>query len=288
MTKCREQVMTINSVRIWIAIQGSGIPLVLCHGGPGGYDYLHSVAGMIDDLCRVVRYDQRGSGRSEMKGPYNVDTFVEDLEFLRSKFNFNKWIVCGHSWGAALALAYTIKYMPKVKALIYISGTGIDPNWKEEYHRNREALLTPEELEKLRQLEKKQKISSINQQYRIKKEIKELFRKTDVYDLSKITSLPTFEEYPTNDEVNQTVGANWENLINDKGYTEQISSISIPSLLIHGKEDPRPLESARSLSQRLPNSQFKILEKVGHYSWIEKPELTRKILRDFIRENIVL
>ncbi|GAJ23754.1 unnamed protein product, partial [marine sediment metagenome] len=29
-----------------------------------------------------------------------------------------------------------------------------DPNWKEGYHRNREALLTPEELEKFRQLEK--------------------------------------------------------------------------------------------------------------------------------------
>ncbi|GAJ23755.1 unnamed protein product, partial [marine sediment metagenome] len=92
----------------------------------------------------------------------------------------------------------------------------------------------------------------------------------------------------TNDEVNQTVGADWENLINDKGYTEHISSISIPSLLIHGKEDPRPLESVRSLSQRLPNSQFKTLEKVGHYPWIEKPELTRKTLRDFIGENIVL
>ena len=287
MAKCREQVMTINNVRIWTAIQGNGIPLVLCHGGPSGYDYLQPVADMVDDLCQVVRYDQRGSGRSETKRSYNVDTFVEDLESLRRKLSFNEWIVCGHSWGAALALAYTIKYMPRVEALIYISGSGIDPNWKRQYHRNQEGLLTPEELEKLRQLEEKRSVSSINQQYCIKKEIQELIRKTDVYDPSKISSLPTFEEYPTNDEVNQTVGADWENVINDKRYVEQISSIYIPSLLIHGKEDPRPLGSVRSLSQRLPNSQFKILGKVGHYPWIEKPKLTRKILRDFIRENSV-
>jgi len=143
-------------------------------------------------------------------------------------------------------------------------------------------------LEKLKQLQEKQKILPINQQYRMRKEIQELIRKTDVYDPLKISSLPTFEEYPTNDEVNQTVGADWENLINDKRYTQQISSISIPSLLIHGKEDSRPLESVRSLSQKLPNSQFKILEKVSHYPWIEKPELTKNILRDFIRESISL
>ena len=287
MAKYREQVMTINNVRIWTEIQGNGIPLVLCHGGPGGYDYLQPIAEMIDDLCKVVRYDQRGSGRSEMKGLYNVDTFVEDLEFLRRKLSLNEWIVCGHSWGAVLALAYTIKYMSRVKALIYISGTGIDPNWKEKYHRNREALLIPEELEKLKQLQEEQKVSPINQQYCIKKEIQELIRRTDVHDPSKISSLPTFEQYPTNDEVNQTVGADWENLMNDEGYMEHISSIYIPSLLIHGKEDPRPLESVRMLSQRLPNSQFKILQEVSHYPWIEKSELTRKTLRDFIKENTV-
>ena len=29
--------------------------MVLCHGGPGGYDYLEPVAAMVDDLCRVLR-----------------------------------------------------------------------------------------------------------------------------------------------------------------------------------------------------------------------------------------
>jgi len=158
MAKCLEQVITMNNAGIWTVIQGSGIPLVLCHGGPGGYDYLQPIADMVDDLCKVVRYDQRGSGRSELKWPYNVDTFVEDLESLRRKFSFNKWIVCGHSWGAALALAYTIKYMPRVKALIYISGTGIDPHWKEEYHVNRETRLTSEELAQLPQLSKEIKV----------------------------------------------------------------------------------------------------------------------------------
>lgn len=94
----QEQVLQINGVRLWTAVQGTGQPMVLCHGGPGGYDYLAPVADMTSDLCRVIRYDQRGSGRSEPAGPYDVSTFANDLEGLRKFFNFERWVVGGHSW----------------------------------------------------------------------------------------------------------------------------------------------------------------------------------------------
>lgn len=79
----QEQVLQINGVRLWTTVQGKGIPMVLCHGGPGGYDYLSAIADTVSDLCQVVRYDQRGSGRSQPVGPYDVSTFVDDLEGLR-------------------------------------------------------------------------------------------------------------------------------------------------------------------------------------------------------------
>ena len=68
----QEQVLQINGVQLWTAVQGKGPPMVLCHGGPGGYDYLAPIADMTSDLCQVVRYDQRGSGRSQQVGPYDV------------------------------------------------------------------------------------------------------------------------------------------------------------------------------------------------------------------------
>lgn len=36
----QEQILPINGVRLWTAIQGIGQPMVLCYGGSGGYDYL--------------------------------------------------------------------------------------------------------------------------------------------------------------------------------------------------------------------------------------------------------
>ena len=80
----REAHLAVNGLSTWTATQGSGPPVVLCHGGPGSYDYLEPVAAMIDGMATVHRYDQRGCGRTESRGPWDVRTFVDDLDALRA------------------------------------------------------------------------------------------------------------------------------------------------------------------------------------------------------------
>ena len=147
-----ERHVTANGVSQWTATQGTGPPVVLCHGGPGIYDYLEPVAAMIDDLATVHRYDQRGCGRSEDSPPYDIATFVADLDALRAHWGYRSWAVIGHSWGATLALMYAIRHPKRVSRLVYLSGTGIDPAWHGEYRRNREAKLSPRDRERLRRL----------------------------------------------------------------------------------------------------------------------------------------
>lgn len=54
---------------------------MLCHGGPGLWDYLAPLAALLDDSVRVVRYDQRGCGRSSgADGPFTVEQFVALLD----------------------------------------------------------------------------------------------------------------------------------------------------------------------------------------------------------------
>ena len=110
---------------------------MLCHGGPGLYDYLEPVADMIDDFATVHRYDQRGCGRSQDKPPYDIATFVADLDAFRAHWGCDSWTVMGHSWGAELALMYALRHPEHVSRLVYLSGTGIDPAWHAEYRRNR-------------------------------------------------------------------------------------------------------------------------------------------------------
>lgn len=131
-----EQLITLDDVILWTVSQGDGVPVMLCNGGPGCCDYLGPVAAMIDDLVRVYRWEQRGCGRSNPTPPYDHATCQTDLDALRERFGYKKWIIAGHSWGADLALAYALRYPERVSALIYLSGTGIHEEWKPEYKRN--------------------------------------------------------------------------------------------------------------------------------------------------------
>lgn len=135
-----DELTGIRDTRLWISDCGEGMPIVLCNGGPGYGDYLSPIAPMISDLARVIRWEPRGCGKSDIAGPYDLATTLADLDDLRSKLGFDSWIVGGHSHGAFLALAYALQYPRHVNGIIYICGTGIqnDRSWSEAYHRGKD------------------------------------------------------------------------------------------------------------------------------------------------------
>ncbi|SCL28337.1 alpha/beta hydrolase fold [Micromonospora pallida] len=67
-----------DDCHLWTEQAGAGPPLVLCHGGPGLWDYLDPVARLLEPHARTIRWDQRGCGRSQRRGPYRVARFVAD------------------------------------------------------------------------------------------------------------------------------------------------------------------------------------------------------------------
>lgn len=110
------------------------------NGGPGCDDYLAPVAGMIDDLCRVVRFEPRGCGRSDWDGNYDIDTLLTDAEAVRREYGAEKCIVAGHSFGPSAALAYALRHPSRVIGLIGIAGGNVlnDRTWSAAYHKGLE------------------------------------------------------------------------------------------------------------------------------------------------------
>ena len=283
----QEEILQINGVRLWTAVQGEGIPMGLCHGGPGGYDYLGPVADMVTDLCQVVRYDQRGSGRSQAEGPYNVSTFVDDLEGIRKHFNFERWIVGGHSWGAGLALAYAVRFPTRTTAIVHISGTGIDPRWHEVYRKNRLNALNASEREEYQRLREQRDHVTGNAWERIQNRLRVLSRKTDVFDPNQVDNLPNFDAYPVSSEANEKVGADWKRYTQDPGFRRSVYNLPVPVLFLHGACDPRPSHFIETLASKLPCGTFASIPKTGHYMWVEKPDEVRASLRQFVVDFII-
>ena len=57
----KEHITQINGAKLSYTVQGAGLPCVLCHGGPGGYDYLGPVAaGEVPGCVHSVRDDSLG------------------------------------------------------------------------------------------------------------------------------------------------------------------------------------------------------------------------------------
>ena len=277
-----EEILQINGVRLWTAIQGTGQPMVLCHGGPGGYDYLAPIADMTSDLCQVIRYDQRGSGRSQPVGPYDVSTFVGDLEGLRKHFNFERWIVGGHSWGAGLALAYAVRFPTRTIAVLHIAGTGIDPRWHDEYRENRLNTLSESEREEYQRLRAQREHAKGTEGERILDRLRTLSRKTDVFDPNRVDELPNFDEYPVSSEANEKVGADWKSYTTDSKFQQSVYNLSVPVLFLHGACDPRPSHFIETLAAKLRRSTFASIPESGHYPWIEKPDEVKAALRQFV------
>lgn len=56
-----------DGCHLWTAATGDGTPLLMCHAGPGLWDMFGSLAAALPASLRVIRWDQRGGGRSERR-----------------------------------------------------------------------------------------------------------------------------------------------------------------------------------------------------------------------------
>ena len=98
-----------------------GIPAVYLHGGPGSGCQPDHRRLFDPERFHAVLFDQRGAGRSRPKGGREHNTLphlIADMETIRAKFGFERWIVAGGSWGATLALAYAQAHPHRVSGLV--------------------------------------------------------------------------------------------------------------------------------------------------------------------------
>jgi pimeloyl-ACP methyl ester carboxylesterase len=94
--------------------------IIMLHGGPGlpnshtAY-YLQPYL----DFCNVIYYDQRGAGKTQIKNKtkpesLSLDILLEDLrqtiQYAKEKYQTDRIILAGHSWGTVLGTQYIIKY----------------------------------------------------------------------------------------------------------------------------------------------------------------------------------
>ena len=54
-------------------------------------------------------------------------------------------------------------------------------------------------------------------------------------------------------------------------FWDRLPEIDAPVLIVHGADDPIPVEMVRELDASLPQSELVIVEGAGHFPFIERP-----------------
>jgi proline iminopeptidase len=110
-----------HSIHVESVGREGGIPAVYLHGGPGSGCQADHRRLFDPERFHAILFDQRGSGRSRPKGLREHNTLqhlIADMEMIREKFSFERWMVVGGSWGATLALAYAQAHPNRVCGIV--------------------------------------------------------------------------------------------------------------------------------------------------------------------------
>jgi proline iminopeptidase len=248
---------------------GGAPPLLLLHGGPGAHhDYLYPQALALADRWRLVTFDQRGGGRSRTDDPAPVTwpVLVDDLAAVCAELCHAPPVLVGYSWGALLALLYATEAahrpLPAVRGLVLLSPAPIARHWRTEFE---EALAHRGHAPAVQALRAALAASGVRETdpaaYR--QRAFELSVAGYFADPRRARDLTPFR---VTGKVQQSV---WESL-GAYDLRPALASVTLPALVVHGREDPIPLASAEAMAAAL-RAPLVVLEGCGHVPYVEAP-----------------
>jgi proline iminopeptidase len=251
-------------------------PVILAHGGPG-HSSLSFKDGM-DFLAanrRVIFYDQRGSGNSQIKPArqdYTIEQLVEELETVRRDVvRCERVILLGHSFGSALVQRYALKYPEHVAKMIIVGGIRINNGMGNRlvWERFGGALYAtslgfpPADA---------RAADAWFTHSAEKDNIHRLFDKSKL-PLLQDTGLLSFAPWH---EISLSLAG--------PDYREALRQLAIPTLFAFGVADSpftgKPV--ADELCQLLPNCQAVAFEQSGHWPFLEQPERFQTVVNAFL------
>ena len=272
-----ETMVPIRGVALLVRRVGRGQPVPVLHGGPGAHhEYLLPQFDALAQDRELIYYDQRGGGRSPVARdiPVGWEEHVADLEALRVHFGLDRLTLAGYSWGGLLAILYALEHRERVDRLALVSPA---PTWRaardqfeERFaHRNLDPAFQ-EERRRLRESGLRERDPSAFQQ-----RIFELSVAPYFFDPERARNLTPFRV------TGRTQQEVWASL-GDYDLRPRLGELQgIPALVMHGENDPIPIEAARTAAD-LIGAEFHPLPRCGHVPYVEAQEAFTSLLDAFL------
>jgi len=285
---------TPDGVQLFYKIAGSGPEtLVVVHGGPG--NSLESVFPDFERLAKgrtVIYYDQRGAGRSELVKDgkkLGYQQHVADLEAVRQYFKIEKMNLIGNSWGGLLASLYAVEHPDRIERLILDSSASPTAafmgDMEDEIRRRMEKIYKPEEI--------KRSYSLRNPDMWLKAKDPIAICREFYYGVLRVyTYTQTLEGNfkgdvcaggPESVSRQAITRAYAWNSLGNFDLMPKLGVVKAPVLVIHGIADVIPLQSSKAWASGYPNGRLLVIQRAGHMSQIEAPDVFFPAIDTFLR-----
>src|SRR6266516_4765344 len=260
--------------------------LLVLHGGPGA-DHCYLLPQMLHleggEKYELIFYDQRGGGRSKSDAqiPITWQSHVEDLGAVVEELGLDPLSIVGYSWGAMLALLYAVEQEknPRLRApyrMALINPAPLTRQYRRQFEAEFNRRQQSPEIQRMRD-----ELAASGLRERDPKAYRQRAFELGVAgyfsDPRKATDLTPFRVVG---RVQQSV---WESL-GDFDLIRQLKGMKIPSIIIHGRDDPIPLASSREAARAL-GTNLVVLDESGHVPYVEQPDRLFAALDPFLDET---
>ncbi len=265
-------ILRVNNIELYYEEHGQGPAMIWAHGLGQTLRDWDELVEHFKDRHRVICYDARGHGRSQVldhEEAYSQDLMIEDMRSLLDALSIETVIVAGHSMGANVALNFALSHPQRCRAVIPLAiGTGSsDPaHWKPYWG-------------KLADLAESEGIDAYV----------DGLRETPAWD--RALSHPLIGERVTKSEsanAPQAI-ANIIRGIQRKRpsiyeLSDQLKVLQVPALVAFSEGDDPVIECSRFLAESIPKARLVEIPASSHWTQLEAPEAFHQVVEKFLSD----
>jgi pimeloyl-ACP methyl ester carboxylesterase len=267
--------LPIGGARLYYELSGVGPVVVLIHAGIADSGMWGEQIPALEAYFRVLRYDVRGYGQSELTATWPAYSDFNDLRMLLEHFSIDRVHLIGCSMGGGIAIDFALAH-PDMVDRIVLSGAGVgrflppSDDLRQGWAQVEEALEAGD-LELALELENRMWVDGPRRgPGDVAPELRERVREMNRRVYNNAAAL---------------VGEP-EALSLDPPASQRLAELGVPVLVTAGELDVADvLALADFLAANLPNASAVILPDAGHMLPMEQPAAFNRLVLEFLLET---
>lgn len=254
--------------RCFLESHGSGIPVVFLHGYPLNRSMWNDQVPAIATSFRPILIDLPGFGSAARANKSDTPSLAkiadEVFEALQSARITEPIVLVGLSMGGYIALEFWKRHASSLRGLV-LADTKASPD-------------TPEAAEA------RYKTAKTALEEGTEKAVNPMMAKLISAQSQKSEKITTWLQKTMHSVSPETIEMALYAMAGRSDFTNELSSINVPTLVIAGREDAIiPVEVMKKMADAIPGASFKVVEGSGHMPSNEQPDAFNQLLLDFLQ-----